>query len=50
MPRFNVAFGILKEFESFELEVIIPPSSEWIKSEDNIIARHHKYGIYLIID
>ncbi|KAF8362908.1 dct-9, partial [Pristionchus pacificus] len=42
IPRFNVGYGILKENESISLDVIVPPSSEWNKSEDDIIAKHHK--------
>ncbi|GMR36484.1 hypothetical protein PMAYCL1PPCAC_06679, partial [Pristionchus mayeri] len=42
MPRFNLGYGILKEFESISFDVMIPPSNEWIKSEETIIGNHHK--------
>ncbi|GMT00859.1 hypothetical protein PENTCL1PPCAC_23033, partial [Pristionchus entomophagus] len=42
MPRLNYGYGILKGYESVTLDVIIPPSSDWIKAEENIIGKHHK--------
>ncbi|GMT14881.1 hypothetical protein PFISCL1PPCAC_6178, partial [Pristionchus fissidentatus] len=42
MPRLNFGYGILKENESISLDVIVPPSNEWLKNEDSTIARHHR--------
>ncbi|GMR36219.1 hypothetical protein PMAYCL1PPCAC_06414, partial [Pristionchus mayeri] len=42
MPRFNFGYGILKEKETISIDVIIPPACDWIKSEEDVIAKHHK--------